>query len=78
MITLTITFLSGCAQAILESTMGPREEILFLAQEMTKVPDNGDERVLKMKEALKKSLQNLSQNDGQERDQEEGAWDERY
>lgn len=41
--------------------MEPREEILFLAREMTKVPDNGDERIRRMKSSLKESLQKISQ-----------------
>ena len=64
--------------AILESAVEPREEILFLAREMTQAPDNGDERIAWMKSALKESLQKMSQNGGEYAEEDSGTLDERY
>ena len=46
--------------AILESKLEPRDEIIFLAKETTKVADNGDQRIVKMKTALNECLVKMS------------------
>ena len=58
--------------------MEPREEILFLAREITHVPDNGDERIARMKSAFKKSLQKMSEYGGGYAEEDSGTLDERY
>ena len=58
--------------------MEPREEILFLAQEMTKAPDNADQRIISMKKDLTKSLQNMSLLDGEDIKEDSSNLDERY
>ena len=58
--------------------MEPREEILFLAREMTIAPDNADQRIISMKEDLKKSLQNMSLLNGQEVKKDNSHLDKRF
>ena len=64
--------------AIIESEVEPREEIIFLAREITQVPDNGDERIAIIKSALKESLQNMSQYDHEYPEEDIRTLDERY
>ena len=58
--------------------MEPREEILLLAREMTQVPDSGDERIARIKSALKESLQKMSQYGGEYAEEDSGTVDKRY
>ena len=64
--------------AILQSVVEPREEILFLAKEMKKVPDNGDERVMAMKLAMEESLQKMSPYEEEFLEEDSISLDERY
>ena len=59
-ICITVT---ECAVAILDSELEPRDEIIFLAKEITYVADKGDERILRMKTALKECLLKMSQDE---------------
>ena len=58
--------------------MEPREEILFLARELTEAPDNADQRIISMKKDLTKSLQNMSLLDGEDMKEDSSNLDERY
>ena len=53
--------MTECAAIILESALEPRDEIVFLAKEMTRVADKGDERISRMKTALNECLLKMSQ-----------------
>ena len=75
LIIFTGNSVSECAVAILESELEPRDEIIFLAKEMTHVADKGDERIVGMKTALSASLINMVYQGAEEQGLFE--WDER-
>ena len=73
----TVIF-TDCALAILQSVVEPREAILYLAREMKKVPDNGNERILAMKLAMTESLQKMSPYEEEFFEEDSISLDERY